>query len=242
MPAYLGALPENEQGTYQIRMANLNENLAIAAYYFQKCWQIFYEEVVMPQLNVVDYWWRFEWQHRGSSHIHGFLWLREAPSVDDLGLDDDQSVYQFVTFWDQLVLTRNPKPTHPPAPIHLSSQPFTTLSGTQQELAELINCVQRHVKCSSYCLHHNKTTREEVCGFCFPQDLHDLTELVQREGESLPEFFPKRNDPLLNSCNQTWLLGWHANMDFWPILSPHAAISYISKYVSKAESHSKIYQ
>ena len=58
----------------------------------------------------------------------------------------------------------------------------------------------------------------------------------------MPEFLPKRNDPLLNSYNPTQLLGWCANMDFQPVLSPHAAISYISKYVSKAESHSKTYQ
>jgi hypothetical protein len=31
-------------------------------------------------------------------------------------------------------------------------------------------------------------------------------------------------------------------MDFWPVLSPHAAIAYISKYVSKAETQSKTYQ
>jgi hypothetical protein len=66
--------------------------------------------------------------------------------------------------------------------------------------------------------------------------------LVQKEGEALPEFFTKRNDPLLNSFNPTWMLGWRANMDFRPVLSPHAAISYISKYVSKAEGQSKTYQ
>ena len=242
MPANLGVPAENEQEAYRIRMANLNENPAIAAYYFQKRWEIFYEEVVKLQLNVVDYWWRFEWQHRGSSHIHGFLWLQDAPSVEDLKLDDDQSVHQFVTFWDPLVSTWNPKPTHPPAPIHPSSRSFTTLSDTQQELVELINRVQRHAKCSSYCLQRDKTTREEVCRFRFPQDLHDLTELVQKEGEPFPEFITKRNDPLLNSYNPTWILGWRANMDFRPVLSSHAAISYISKYVSKAESQSKTYQ
>ena len=31
-------------------------------------------------------------------------------------------------------------------------------------------------------------------------------------------------------------------MDFRPVLSPHAAINYISKYVSKAETQSKSYQ
>lgn len=242
MPAHPGAPPQNEQEAYRTRMSNLNDNPAIAAYYFQKRWGIFYEEVVKPQLDVVDYWWRFEWQHRGSSHIHGFLWLRNAPPVEDLKLDDDQSVHQFVRFWDHLVSTWNPQPTHPPAPIHPSSRPFTTLSDTQQELVELINRVQRHAKCSSYCLRRNKTTREEVCRFRFPQDLRDLTELVQKEGESLPDFLTKRNDPYLNSYNPTWILGWRANMDFRPVLSPHAAIAYISKYVSKAESQSKSYQ
>jgi ATP-dependent DNA helicase PIF1 len=242
MPAHPGTPPETEQEAYRIRMANLNDNPAIAAYYFQKRWEIFYEEVVKPQLDVVDYWWRFEWQHRGSSHIHGFLWLRGAPPVEGLKLDDDESVQTFVGFWDLLVSTWNPKPTHPPAPVHPSSRAFTTLSDTQQELVELINRVQRHAKCSSYCLRRDKTTREEVCRFRFPQDLHDLTELVQKEGESLPELLTKRNDPFLNSYNPTWMLGWRANMDFRPVLSPHAAIAYISKYVSKAESQSKTYQ
>lgn len=242
MPAHPGAPPQDEQEAYRIRMANLNNNPAIAAYYFQKRWEIFYQEVVKPQLDVVDHWWRFEWQHRGSSHIHGFLWLRHAPPVEDLKLDDDQSVQQFVTFWDHLVSTWNPMPTHPPASMHPSSRPFTTLSDTQQELVELINRVQRHAKCSSYCLRRDKTTKEEVCRFRFPQDMRDLTELVQKEGASLPEFLTRRNDPYLNSYNPTWILGWRANMDFRPVLSAHAAISYISKYVSKAETQSKSYQ
>jgi ATP-dependent DNA helicase PIF1 len=223
-------------------MANLNDNPAIAAYYFQKCWEIFYKEVVKPQLKVIDYWWRFEWQNRGSSHIHGFLWLEDAPPVEDLKLDDDQSVHQFVTFWDKLVSTWNPKPNHLPARVHPASLPFTALSDTQQELVELINRVQRHAKCSSYCLRRDKTTRQEVCRFRFPQDLRELTQLIQKEGESWPEFLTKRNDPFLNSYNPTWILGWRANMDFRPVLSPHAAISYISKYVSKAETQSKTYQ
>jgi hypothetical protein len=159
-----------------------------------------------------------------------------------LKLDNDESVQQFVRFWDKLVSTWNPKPTHPPAPVHPSSRQFTTLSDNQQELVELINRVQRHAKCSSYCLRRDKITKKGVCRFRFPQDLRDLTELVQKEGESLPEFLTKRNDPLLNSYNPTWILGWRANMDFRPVLSPHAAISYISKYVSKTETQSKTYK
>uniref|UniRef100_A0A1X7TZG1 Helitron helicase-like domain-containing protein n=1 Tax=Amphimedon queenslandica TaxID=400682 RepID=A0A1X7TZG1_AMPQE len=27
---------------------------------------------------------RFEWQHRGSPHVHGLAWLPNAPNVEDL--------------------------------------------------------------------------------------------------------------------------------------------------------------
>ena len=46
MPTSPGTLPESEQEAYWIRMTSLNENPAIAAYYFQKHWEIFFEEVV----------------------------------------------------------------------------------------------------------------------------------------------------------------------------------------------------
>ena len=63
MPAPPGTPPLDEQEAYRKRMADLNDNPAIAAYYFQKRWKIFFDEVVEPQLDVVDHWWRFEWQH-----------------------------------------------------------------------------------------------------------------------------------------------------------------------------------
>ena len=72
-------MPNNVQGqpedahSYRVRMKDLNENPAIAGYYFQKRWNIFFENYIKPVFKVTDYWWRYEWQHRGSSHIHGFL-------------------------------------------------------------------------------------------------------------------------------------------------------------------------
>ena len=29
-----------------------------------------------------DYWLRFEWQHRGSPHVHCLAWLPNAPNVE----------------------------------------------------------------------------------------------------------------------------------------------------------------
>jgi len=49
------------------------ENPAIAEYYFQKRWNIFFENYIKPIFKATDYWWQYEWQHRESSHIHEFL-------------------------------------------------------------------------------------------------------------------------------------------------------------------------
>ena len=31
---------------------------------------------------------RYEWKHRGSTHIHGFIWLENAPNMDMLDWED----------------------------------------------------------------------------------------------------------------------------------------------------------
>ena len=31
---------------------------------------------------------RYEWKHRGSAHIHGFLWLEGAPDMEQLDWTD----------------------------------------------------------------------------------------------------------------------------------------------------------
>jgi hypothetical protein len=43
--------------SYRTRMNDLNNNPAIAAYYFQKRWQIFFDEVIKPKFKIKDYWW-----------------------------------------------------------------------------------------------------------------------------------------------------------------------------------------
>ena len=43
----------------------------------------FFEEVIQKKCDVKDFWWWCEWQHYGSNHVHGFLGLKDAPSVDD---------------------------------------------------------------------------------------------------------------------------------------------------------------
>ncbi|KAF9501698.1 hypothetical protein BDN71DRAFT_1438317 [Pleurotus eryngii] len=39
---------------------------------------------LIPLLGVQHFWYRYEWQERGSGHVHGFLWLKDAPNVDEI--------------------------------------------------------------------------------------------------------------------------------------------------------------
>ena len=107
MPGYDLNEPEGPN-SYRQRMENLNNNPAIAAYYFQMCWELFFEKVLWPKFNITDWWWRYEWQHRGSSHVHGFFWFSDAPKVDDLNLGRQDHVDEFVRYWDQHISTWNP--------------------------------------------------------------------------------------------------------------------------------------
>jgi hypothetical protein len=40
------------------------------------------EEIFENGMNVKEYWCRYEWKHRGSKHVHGFIWLNGAPNME----------------------------------------------------------------------------------------------------------------------------------------------------------------
>jgi len=141
MPNYVPG-QEEEAHSYRTRTKDLNENPAIASYYFQKRWSIFFEHYIKPVFKVKDWWWRFEWQHHGSSHIHGFFWMEEAPQIESLDTNNPDDIVRFITFWDKYVLTWHPDKSVPPAAIHPSAQLFATLQDTKLELAEMLNCFQ----------------------------------------------------------------------------------------------------
>jgi hypothetical protein len=67
----------------QRRLA-LNNNPHLAASYLEHRVNLFFKHVICPLLDVRHYWYRYEWQERGSGNIHGFLWLKNAPNPDDI--------------------------------------------------------------------------------------------------------------------------------------------------------------
>jgi ATP-dependent DNA helicase PIF1 len=78
-------MPTNDpKEQFRRRKSALNSNPHIAAAYFDKRVQLFVKHFLTPLLGVVHFWYRYEWQERGSGHVHGFLWLKDAPTVDEI--------------------------------------------------------------------------------------------------------------------------------------------------------------
>ena len=152
------------------------ENPAIADWFFYHRVQKFIEAFYVGVLGATDYWIRFEWQHRGSPHVHGLAWLPNAPDVEELlppSNISDKAKEEIVQFADGLVSTCNPvvlpdgsNVDDAPAPKtdpHVCNQVYTEVEDFDQDLSDLIATCQRHTRCSAaYCL-HTRHGQQECC-------------------------------------------------------------------------------
>lgn len=66
------------------RQKMLSANPVKAAIFFQTRFRGFFKHILngsqKPLGKITDFWWRVEFQGRGSPHIHMLLWIQDAPS------------------------------------------------------------------------------------------------------------------------------------------------------------------
>ncbi|XP_034254728.1 uncharacterized protein LOC117653267 [Thrips palmi] len=184
-----------------------------------------------------------EYQHRGSPHMHGILWLEGAPDVTNIKTANEEELEQICDYFDNLVSAVNPNPKTENTGLHPCRTLFSDVRGSiekeKEDLAQLCVRVQRHTKCSTdYCLKGKKRAPKR-CRFNFPQKLQERSSIQFDSGTGEPVFVPARNDPLLNKMNPCWLPWWRGNLDISPVLSNANMVHYLSKYVSKCETRSK---
>ena len=93
------------------RSKAVTENPCLANWFFYhriiKFINVFYKGI----LKVSDYWLRFEYQHRGSPHVHGVAWLEDAPDVEKVlasAVEDPSSVQHLIEYINSTVCTVNP--------------------------------------------------------------------------------------------------------------------------------------
>ena len=230
------------------RIKAVNNNPALADWFFYHRVQKFIDAFYLGVLNATDYWLRFEWQHRGSPHIHGVAWLPNAPDVEHLlkNSENAEALKQdIIQYADRVVSTINPAVApdgsdveSAPLPVtqpHICNKSYLEVADRQEDLSQLIATCQRHTRCSeAYCLRtrHGK----QGCRFGFPKPLQPETTVVT---EDEPTLLTARNDGMLNSFNPIQLSAWRANVDMQYIVSRRRVIDYCTKYVTKSEPRSK---
>lgn len=191
MPNNTHPPPEDERAARQCWQIALNGNPHIAAAYLDERLQIYVKYFLIPLLGVKHFWYCYEWQEHRSGHIHSFLWLNDAPNVEDIDWtllkdsdavipeDQDIKMHQFSTYWAKIVTVTNPFPPEDEnAPLigqHPCTRPREALQNTKQELAELLNWVERHHMCvAGYCQVKRKVPGQAelriVCCFDYPME------------------------------------------------------------------------
>ncbi|XP_063435688.1 uncharacterized protein LOC134716608 [Mytilus trossulus] len=111
----------------------------------------FLKDVIMsgaePIGHVIDYFYRVEFQQRGSPHTHCVFWVEDAPKF---GVDDDDTVTKFI---DKYISCKLP------------------LESDDPELTDIVKTVQQHSK------NHSKSCRKKgtECRFNFPRPPSEKT-------------------------------------------------------------------
>ena len=68
----------------------------------------------MPEFEYDDYWYHYEWQFRGSGHVHGFLWLKDGPDLQAMDLENPEHRGRLTEYFSTKVFAHAPIPGLPP--------------------------------------------------------------------------------------------------------------------------------
>lgn len=255
-PDNVGAPIADERRENRRRAKLLNDNPLIVAWFFHCRSDSFINDVLFKKFSVVDHWPRIEFQHRGSPHIHGFVWLQDAPRVDNLKSMSQDEFDTILRYFDKIVSASNTS-LHETRPlinpcklnytdvnnhqmytaINQDTEIRTMMSRHLEDYKILINSVQRHTKCTKSCLRKKRGSREYVCRYKYPKDLVERSQIVRLDNGKF-ELHLQRNDSQMNCHSPFVTCHWRANTDFQPIISVDSVVRYIAKYAAKSESPS----
>ncbi|XP_071172145.1 uncharacterized protein [Mytilus edulis] len=262
-----GDIRNTENMTWDEKCKVLCSNPVTAARMFNNRFNTFLKDVIMSEAEpigkIIDYFYRVEFQQRGSPHTHCLFWVENAPKY---GEDNNEEVMSFI---DKYVTCEIPD------------------EKVDKELHDIVMAVHQHSK------NHSKTCKKKgtVCRFNFPRppstktfisepskpdkdtkkdekvakeilsglwkvikehenENLDVSEIFNKSGltqesfETYFRFITNRNTVVLkrepneiytNQYNPHLLRAWNANMDIQYILDAFSCVVYIISYISKSE-------
>ena len=206
-----------------------------------------------PIGKLLDYFYRVEFQQRGSPHIHMLVWIENAPTLET------NSEGEIVEFVDKYLTcnTDNEKTANlvglqshkhsktcrkKGKPICRFGFPLPPLPRTML-LYPLEEDVDKYKKKNTDLLKamneykdNVDLTFEEFLETFAKMDFDDYIKCI-RSSLRAPKVFLKRKakDMRINLFNEAILLAWKANLDIQIVLEPYGCASYIVGYISKSQ-------
>jgi len=212
-----------------------------------------------PLGNISDWFYRVEYQQRGSPHIHMLIWVEDAPEFQ---VKSDEEVIAYI---DRIITCQ--KPVNNPELLNLVNRQLhrhshTCHKNTRSECrfnypqppmreTNILYPLDSDMPEDELKIHKDNwkmikkhlDDMKEGEEISFDQLLHDLqvTEenylLAVRSSLHAATVFLKRNpnELRINNYNPACLSAWRANMDIQFVLDVYACAVYIVNYISKAQ-------
>ena len=164
-----------------------------------------------PIGEVVDYFWRVEFQQRGSPHVHSLWWVKGTPNLQTV-----EGKRKAATFIDKYITCAVPN------------------AGEDDELRSLVLRLQKHSH-----THTCRKDGRYRCRFDYPKNASDTTHLKRNiDVGNKARFYVLRRAQgaeMINPYNPSLLRAWGANMDIQMVGSVYGAAEYVCHYMCKDE-------
>ena len=216
----LGMLLENIDYGTAVKKQSLLESMRsdplMSATHFERRFNALMKHVIKgpekPLGEVVDYFYRVEFQNRGSCHYHIFFWIKDIPS--DI---NSETADALLTYIDKVIKTELPNQADDP------------------ELHNMVRRLQMHSH-GKYCTPHGKSS----CRFNFPYKPCKKSRILTH-GDSIKrkgKYYETRRDDksgYVNAYNPTILRHFRANMDIQMVNNAESVAYYVCAYICKSE-------
>jgi hypothetical protein len=248
---------EIEAFTWTDKTKLISSDPVSVARYFDFRVQQFFSLFLYSQLNPVgkllDHFYRVEFQHRGSPHIHGLLWVDNTPKLDEV--PDDE----LCNFIDNYISTLRSDPLskyqlhrhshtckkrnrqecrfnipYPPLPSTMVIRPLVDVNedimSKAQEDFQTIQTALNDLGMGA------EITMDEFL-FSLNMNQEDYI-LAIRSSVSEPKiFFNRQPDAVrVNAFSPHILAAWEANHDIQFVTDAYACAMYIISYISKGQT------
>lgn len=171
-PGHSAVATEDDRTPHHFIWDMVQNHPHIVAHCLDIRFRLFKERVLRRFLGYTDEWSRYEWQARGSGHLHCLFWIPSAPPLD---VTTAEARAQFAQHWGRDITAWNPglfflRPLDAQNPASLARK---DVANTADQFAAFLNRLQLHSTCRvPYCLRPKRGSEEPPsCRFFFPRPL-----------------------------------------------------------------------